>query len=107
MDKLPRGRKRDTGLSPAWMEEPKPKDPVVFSSMFTNIHGERWYARVDEAGHLRFWGDAIDCQYVYQGRLINYTAPILMGSDEQAWLGAMQEYARVVEFHQRKVRANG
>jgi hypothetical protein len=105
MEKLPRGRRRDTGLNPAWREEPKPEDPVVFSSLFTNIHGERWYARVDADGRLHFWGDAIDCQYIYHGKLINYTSPILMGSDEQEWLGAMQEHARVVEFNLRKTKA--
>jgi hypothetical protein len=73
--------------------------------MFTNAHGDRWYAVVDKHGHLRFWGEAIDCQYVYCGHITCYTAPILMSSEEQEWLKAMHEHMRTREFHLRKTKA--
>lgn len=104
MDKLPRGRRRGATLNPAWKEEPRPEGLVVFSSLFTNVYGERWYARVDTDGVLRIWGDAIDYQLAYSGCRVHYTSPILMGSDEQEWLTAMIEHKRVVEFHTQKTK---
>lgn len=65
-----------------------PSNPERFDSMYTNVHGERWWCRID-GDELLVWGVDVDHQVAkccLKTMGVPPSAPWVMHAEENMWL---------------------